>query len=98
MSVFKIEGGGSLTTTGVGVGDVGTTTGINVHCAYIVILLVTPGLYGNTRALPPVDAANHPLKVYPLRVGLVGAAETEDPDIKDPLLTVLPPCESKVTE
>jgi len=43
---------------------------------------------------PPVDAANHPLNVYPLRVGSPGDALIEPPVVVEPSLTDDPPCSS----
>ena len=41
-------------------------------------------------ALPPVEAANHPLKVYPLRVGVPGDVEIDPPVEVEPLEIELP--------
>jgi len=45
-------------------------------------------------AVPPLDAVNHPLKVYPALVGVPGDAAIEPPVVVEPLDIALPPCES----
>ena len=52
---------------------------------------VWPCAYGNEIALPPLDATNQPLKVYPERVGVPGEAEIDAPVVVEPLLMALPP-------
>lgn len=59
------------------------------------MLVVTPGAYGNTSADPP-SVDDHPANEYPVRVGAVGS-ETVDAVKKLPLVTDVPPFESKVT-
>ena len=93
--LFKIEGGGPDCATGGA--TTGTTTGMSVHCANNVIAVVTPGAYGKTNALPPEEATNQPLNVYPLLVGGAMGADTVDPETKDPFATELPLWELKVT-
>ena len=47
--------------------------------------------------MPPLEAANQPLKVWPLFVGLEAGAVTDSPDTKLPDEIELPPRESKLT-
>ena len=51
-------------------------------------------VYGKEIALPPLDAANQPEKVYPLRVGVPGDALIDPPVVVAPLEIALPPWES----
>jgi len=51
-------------------------------------------VYGKDMAVPPLDAVNHPLKVYPALVGVPGDAAIEPPVVVEPLDIALPPCES----
>jgi hypothetical protein len=46
-------------------------------------------------ALPPLEAANHPLKVYPDRVGVPGDPIAV-PQVPTPSEIALPPCVSYV--
>jgi hypothetical protein len=66
------------------------------HRAYKVIPVETPGEYGKEIAAPP-SVADQPSKVYPLRVGAVGALAIDSPVIKESLVTAEPPFESYVT-
>jgi hypothetical protein len=61
-----------------------------------VISVRTPGEYGDVSALPPAEFTNQPLKVYPVRVGLVGS-EIEPSVVNVAEETADPPCESKET-
>ena len=45
-------------------------------------------------ALPPLEAVNHPLKVYPDRVGVPGDEAIDPPVVVEPSVIALPPCES----
>ena len=49
-----------------------TVKELAVHCAYKVKFEVCPWVYAKEMAEPPLEAANHPLNVYPDRVGLPG--------------------------
>jgi hypothetical protein len=44
----------------------------------------------------PVELADQPLNVYPVRVGADAALEIEAPVFTDPAVTAEPPCESYV--
>jgi hypothetical protein len=48
-------------------------------------------MYGNVIAEPPLAAANHPLNVYPARVGVPGDDAIDPPVVVDPLERALPP-------
>ena len=51
-------------------------------------------VYGKVIALPPLEAANQPEKVYPVRVGVPGDAPIDPPVVVEPLEIALPPWES----
>ena len=68
-----------------------------VHCAYNVKFAVCPWVYAKEMAEPPLGATNHPLNVYPDRVGLPGEVAIWPPVVVEPLLIALPPWESYVT-
>jgi len=53
---------------------------------------VAVGEYGNVTTVPP-SVADHPARVYPARVGAVGALAIEPPVVNDPLETDVPPFE-----
>jgi len=48
-------------------------------------------------ALPPLEAANHPLKEYPARVGVPGDEAIDPPVVVEPSEIALPLCELYVT-
>ena len=60
--------------------------------AYNVMSVVAVGEYGNVTTVPP-SVADQPARVYPARVGGVGAAEIDPPVVNDPLETDVPPFE-----
>ena len=63
---------------------------IAAHTAYKVIPDVAVGEYGKVITDPP-SVNDQPDKVYPARVGAVGADEIEPPVTKLPLETEVPP-------
>ena len=60
--------------------------------AYNVMDVVAVGEYGNVTTVPP-SVADQPARVYPARVGAVGALAIEPPVVNDPLETDVPPFE-----